>query len=341
MMEIPTSELPDMLALGVVFTTGERQRLPPFLGCALHGALGRALYRTVCAFPQRAECPGCPLYRRCAYPALMEAPVSENAALREAGVTDQAPRPLVLAPEPGWTRPSGNPVRLDAGCEVPVRLVLVGSAIRDLPVLTVALQALARRGIGLPEEPGATPGRRRAELVLSRISTADGAHLVYDAAGDAFAAPPVSALPAESVIPDRVVIDLLTPLRLKHAGAVAGSVEPEPFLAALARRANAFRILYGDGEAAVDEAAVARLAATIVPEESRLRRVHVTRYSARQQRRMDWPGMMGAVRWRGPALRPLWPLLRFGELAQVGKATSFGFGRYEVRPDVEPGPPAA
>ena len=38
---------PPILTLTVSFRTTEPQRLPPFLGSALHGALARALYRTV------------------------------------------------------------------------------------------------------------------------------------------------------------------------------------------------------------------------------------------------------------------------------------------------------
>jgi len=61
-----------------------------------------------------------------------------------------------------------------------------------------------------------------------------------------------------------------------------------------------------------------------------LRRVHVTRYSARQRQRMTWPGLMGRVAWHGPALPAIWPLLRFGEQVQVGKGTALGFGRYRL-----------
>ena len=41
---------PPALPLTITLRTTEPQRLPPFLGSALHGALGWALYRTVCAF---------------------------------------------------------------------------------------------------------------------------------------------------------------------------------------------------------------------------------------------------------------------------------------------------
>ena len=63
------------------------------------------------------------------------------------------------------------------------------------------------------------------------------------------------------------------------------------------------------------------------------RLVHVRRYSARQGRAMEWPGVIGRLRWRGPAVKELWPLLRFGEMVQIGKGATLGFGRYVVASD--------
>jgi CRISPR-associated endoribonuclease Cas6 len=324
--------LPRVLPLRVTFQTAEPQRLPAFLGSALHGALGRALYRTVCVFPRRDACRGCPLYARCAYPSLLETPAPPAIeALRSAGIRDQAPRPLVLAPEPGWTRPSGHPFRLDAGHEVPLRITLIGPAVDDLAVVVVALQAVARRGLGIPENASvqAEARQHRAALQLASVTTADGRHVVYDAANDMFA-PSVDSVAADETAAEAIEIELVSPLRLKDNGRLAATITPTLFFRTLARRANALSLLYGSKSPAVDEAEVASHAATIVAEHATLRRVHVQRYSTRQQQRMQWPGLTGRLRWRGTALRPLWPLLRFGERVQVGKGTALGFGRYRI-----------
>lgn len=63
---------------------------------------------------------------------------------------------------------------------------------------------------------------------------------------------------------------------------------------------------------------------------SEVGRVSVRCYSIWQKRRMEWPGLMGKMVWRGPTLAALWPLLRFGEAVQIGKATTLGFGRYRL-----------
>jgi hypothetical protein len=325
---------PPVLPLRVVCETGNAQRLPPFLGSALHGVLGRSLYRTVCAFPRRGSCPGCPIYARCAYPALFQSPVPARETLAAAGIRDQAPRPLVLAPEAGWTRPSGHAVRLAAGAAVPFRVTLIGRAADDLAVVVVALREAARRGIGLLDGPVPASGERppRAPLSLLRIETeGEAPQVVYDGATDRFSPPRVPAIAGdEERNGGTAEIDFSTPIRLKQGGRLVSAIVPPSFVLALARRANALGILYGAGEAVVDEKLLVEAAETLAVELAELRLVHVRRYSTPQRARMVWPGLMGKLRWRGGRLDELWPLLRFGELVQVGKGTALGFGRYRL-----------
>jgi hypothetical protein len=101
------------------------------------------------------------------------------------------------------------------------------------------------------------------------------------------------------------------------------------FAVTLARRANALAALHGNGSSAVDESEVESIARKIESECPETRLVHVRRYSARQGRKMEWPGVIGSLRWRG-APAALWPLLKFGEAVQIGKGATLGFGRYEV-----------
>jgi len=327
------SPRPAVLLLDAILVAESPQRLPPFLGAAVHGALSRAVYRTVCVFPRRATCTGCPLVARCAYPLLFETPAPADDVLHAAGIRDQAPRPLVVGPEPGWTRASGRPIRFDAGAEIPVRLTLIGRAIDELPILVVALQRLAAHGLGLPADDaersaGAAP---RPALRLGRVTTGAPAHVGYDGASDTYHAPPAAGPEAVSdAPPDGVALELVTPLRLKHDGQFLDPVPPAVLCATLARRANALAVLFGSGTPVVDETVAADLAASLTVAAADLRRVHVTRYSARQRQRMTWPGLMGRVAWHGPALPALWPLLRFGEQVQVGKGTALGFGRYRL-----------
>lgn len=332
-MPIDTASLPPVLPLRVVMRAGEAQLVPAFAGSALHGALGRSLWKTVCAFPRRRECAGCPLFNRCAYPALFATSAPTMSGLEQLGIHDQAPRPMVLAPE--WTLPSGHPRLIPEGAEIPFRITLIGRAIEDLPLLTVALRQMALGGIGKPRNPVADSARtsRYARAELARIISENGGGTVYDAATELLSE-------AQPVTPDTldhhdrdgsgVEISLLTPLRLKREGKFQGRPSPVDFALTLARRANALAALYGGGEHPIDEREVESIAQEIESEPPDTRLVHVRRYSARQGRKMDWPGVIGRLRWRGGPLAELWALLKFGEMVQIGKGATLGFGRYGV-----------
>jgi hypothetical protein len=51
------------------------------------------------------------------------------------------------------------------------------------------------------------------------------------------------------------------------------------------------------------------------------------RYSGRQDRRMEWEGLVGPVEYDGD-LKAFWPYLLFGQWIHVGSGTTFGLGRY-------------
>lgn len=330
--------LPRLTVLRVELRAMEDQLVPAFAGSALHGALGRALWHTVCSFRARAQCPGCPLIGRCAYPALFAPRPPAGAALSVAGVNDQAPRPMVLAPERGWLRPSGRPIVLRQGELFPFRLTLIGKAQRELPALALALNYLAARGIGRAlEGPPAAPSRpRRPPLAVARIIAQprgeplyeDGRFTVAPARDLAWPIPPPEAHLRE------VTLDILTPMRLKRDGRILSRPSAQDFFSLLARRANLLAQLDRPGaKLPADEHTVAASAATLQTLEAKTRLVCVRRFSATQGRNMTWPGIVGRLRWAGRALTPLWPLLAWGEQAQLGKATALGFGRYAAAPD--------
>ncbi len=330
-MPIDIASLPPVLPLRVVMRAGEAQFVPAFAGSALHGALGRSLWKTVCAFPRRRECAGCPLFSRCAYPALFAASAPTMLGLEQLGIRDQAPRPMVLAPE--WTLPSGHPRLIPDGTEIPFRITLIGRAIEDLPLLTVALRQMALGGIGKPQNHESARTSRYARAELASIVSENGGGTLYDAATELLsAAQPVmpNAFDNHGPVGSEVEIKLLTPLRLKREGKFQGRPSPVDFGLTLARRANALASLYGGGEHPIDEREVESLAREIESEPPETRLVHVRRYSARQGRNMEWPGVIGHLRWRGRALADLWPLLKFGEMVQIGKGATLGFGRYAM-----------
>jgi len=325
--EVVRATLPPLTVVRAVLRAEEAQRLPRFFTTAVHGALGRALYRMVCAFRERSTCTGCPLLRRCAYPALFETPGVDDPVLQAQGIRDMAPRPLVLAPEPDWLAVAGPSRVCQPGDEVVLRLTLVDGASADLPLVCAALERMARSGLGLPLDADG-PQRRRASLSLVRVEDSAGTAVSASPTG---VPPPVVIDADECFEGDHLRLHLLTPLRLTVAGRITGAPAPLDVIRALARRVNAFARLFGAAVAPADEGMAEDMARSIDAERARLRRMNIRRWSSRQRRRLELPGVLGVLEWRGAALRSLWPLLRWGELAQVGKGTSLGFGRYSLQ----------
>jgi len=325
---LDANALPALLTLQATLRAAEPQRLAPFLGPALHGALGRAMYRTVCVFAHRQSCPGCPLQNRCAYPNLFAPAMPVEPTLQQVGIRDTAPRPLVLAPEPLTGVRAGGSWELAANTQIGVRVTLIGRAIAELPFVVIALQKAANRGIGIATDGDFTDESQRPGLELVSVATQDG-RLVYDGTCDHYQAIGPEPLP-RSDPPRAVEINFLTPLRLKVNGKVASRITASDLCTALARRANALSVLYGSGTPCIDERTIDESAANLHGV-ARLSVQHVRRYSSRQRTRMEWPGLVGTMRLSGDALAAVWSLLVWGEQAQVGKATGFGFGRYALR----------
>lgn len=148
-------------------------------------------------------------------------------------------------------------------------------------------------------------------------------------------------------LPNRVRLEFLTPLRLERNKHLLGKNElcPKELLLALARRMQQLTSVYIGVPEPFDWQAVQR-AAERLEETRKMEWGEFIRYSTRQakseqtsselqesSRKVAVPrklgGMVGTWELRGD-LTLIAPLLAFGELMHVGKATTFGLGRYRL-----------
>ncbi len=292
--------LPPVVLLRVTFRVLTDGLLPALPTTALHGALARALWREVCVAPARPTCRGCPVEHTCAYPRLFDPAALAVGGVRELGVTGEVPRALWIAPEPPLVPTGDRPFPVEGAQEIAFRIGLAEFALDTLPALRRALRRVARRGFG--------PPGRALQMDLLAVAPLNGA---------ALGAP----------LPE-VCVEFFTPVRLKHAGKIEAEPDAELLVQSLVRRA---RLLAAAGAAAWRPPFDVATVANSLGLRRDLRVVDVSRYSARQHARLTWPGLIGTIHLDGPGLADLWPLLRWGEGAQIGKATTFGFGRYVLR----------
>jgi len=225
------------------------------------------------------------------------------------GITGRPPAPLVLAP--ARFSPDGRPIELASGEPIAFRIATIGErAAGQGDELAQAVQAAFARGLGM--HPGARSSRPRPSLRLARWDEVM-----------------VEAARPRELAPKSCRMTLLTPLRLQTEGRITSFPDGAALRDAVVRRADTLAQIYGGG--ALFRSPPAALPALEL-EDALLRVTNVGRYSRRQGRRMRWPGLVGELILGGPGLTLLWPLLRFCEQVQLGKATAFGFGSFRLEP---------
>jgi len=288
-------------------------RLPEFAGSALRGAFGHALKRAACV-THEPDCRACLLYRTCPYPAVFETPPPEAHTRR---VFSSVPNPFVVEP------PSWGARDYAAGDLLNFSLVLIGPALKQLPLILLAWQRALARGIG--------PGEGTARLL--RVALDGDSEPIYQPGSGPMRAHN-KQLPAASLAAplSELTLHFDTPLRLQRDGHVLGvaKLEPHDLLAALIRRvANLCEFQLGM-PLDLDFPGLNTLAANIHGDKD-LRWQDWTRYSARQKQPMTLGGALGDWTLRGE-LAPFLPFLHLGQWLHVGKNASFGLGSYRISP---------
>ncbi len=305
----------------VTFTATQRLDLPAYLGSTLRGAFGRAFRALAC--PSRIGEP-CPIPSQCPYHLIFESsPPPDSDALR---THEEIPRPFVIAPE--WRlAPDGRDARLvyEPGQELSFGLVLIGRAQAFFPHFVVALREMDRIG----------RGRRAIELARIEAVDASGAspRVIYDAGDNVVrgkGSPLTLADCAHEPIPrSPVTIEFVTQTRLKHEGSWARVPEFQiVFRRLLGRLSSMARFHCGapldvDFKGMIDRAHEIRLICNDTLW------VSWSRHSSRQDKKMQWDGLVGTATYEGD-LAPFWSYLKFGQYGHVGHGATFGLGQYRI-----------
>ncbi|MCX7212139.1 MAG: CRISPR system precrRNA processing endoribonuclease RAMP protein Cas6 [Burkholderiales bacterium] len=284
--------------------------LPEYAGSALRGVFGHALKKIACV-TREPECKSCTLYRSCLYPAIFECPPPHGARR----TYSEIPQPFVVEPPPWGERGHG------AGNVLNVDTVLIGPALPQLPVVTLAWQKALSDGIG-PIQGTARLRRVWVEGHADPILTDPRGRLIPHQTG--------IRLPKGGEAPQEVLVELSTPLRLKRDGDVlrVAQLTPKDLLMGLVRRISDITELHLGEKTEWDFAALKRSAAA-VEGEKHLEWRDWSRYSQRQHQSMTLGGAVGSWRLRGD-LTAFWPLLHLGQWLHVGGKATFGLGQYRV-----------
>jgi len=294
--------------------------LPPYAGSLIRGQFGASLRRVACMTGAQS-CEGCTLRQSCPYSRVFEAPAPDGHAMQN---FSHVPNPYVIEPPPYGTRLIAAEDTLRFG------LVLIGDAVRQLPLITFALEKAVARGLG--------PFDARAAGTLEEVAWQHGAdwqdedHFsVIWQPGDPALAPHDASVPVPPAISDRLRLQLHTPMRLQHQGRPLRPAElsPRKLLADLLRRLSLLAEFHAAQPALVEDPRALVHHAESLAQSGDLRWLDWSRYSSRQQQEMTLGGVVGEWQLQGDCA-PLLPWLWLGQWLHVGKNATMGMGQYRL-----------
>jgi hypothetical protein len=296
--------------------------LPAYLGSTLRGAFGHA-FRRLCCLGRDGE--SCPVPDACPYHLVFEtSPPPDASALR---THDEIPRPFVIAPPPARVDdyPAGSAVTFD--------LTLIGRAREFLPHFVVTLREVDRIGRG------------RRHVLLRRIEAVhpltEAREVVYTSDSNLVTPREASVTLADcAALPcptGPLAVTFITQTRLKGGGGLgrrasfARRVDFQLLFRRLLGRLSSLARFHGSGPLEVDFRGLIEASAAVRLTRHETRWTHWARYSGRQDRRMEWEGVVGSVTYEGD-LSAFWPYLVLGQWTHVGNGTTFGLGGYRLDP---------
>jgi len=276
-----------------------------FLASTLRGGFGYTLRRLVCLFRDKA-CADCMMRGNCAYGWLFESSPSADAPRLKN--YRSIPRPFAIRPSQ-----QGNRVTLD--------LLLVGDAVRMLPVFIHTLNELGKRGIGKDSIP----------FTVQKVTTESGEDIYHSSLPDSCRAVEPNNLDVTIGGPHEgsLTLEFLSPVVMRRNGTVTANFLPDAFITTLLRRVTNLNAFYGVNRDADIDPSPWITAMDALSVDVNMGSFAQSRFSTRQKRTIDYSGLTGSVFLKGE-IGTLLPLLRAGEILGVGKNTVFGYGVYRV-----------
>jgi hypothetical protein len=298
-------------------------------GSALRGAIYHALRNRFCAMRDRADsCAHCPLWETCPVCTLVSTLAPDNR------LGPDAARPYTVQPPLDETRLSYAP-----GESLTFGLTLYADAMRLFPYLVMALYALEEEGLGRRAEANRW---RRGTIHITAIHAQNpltGRSAQVAREGETLVQVPDIPITHAQVLaraeahsgPD-LTLDLLTPARLTHRGALVrpGEITLSILLARLFDRLESLAQSFSDTPLALpfrDLLAQADRAETV---RDATRWVELSSYSTRQGRATPIGGLVGRVTFHCEDWTPFLPWLLWGQFTHVGKDAVKGNGWYDV-----------
>jgi CRISPR/Cas system endoribonuclease Cas6 (RAMP superfamily) len=285
---------------------------PPFPGAAFRSAFGAALRRTCCTMKAQT-CPNCMLNTSCVYAMVFE---TQAVHVQSSGYQlKDFPRPFVMTPQ----FPCESHILKNDSfyCD----LILMGRAIEYLPYFIYSFETIGKSGIG----------KNRGKYVISHMIDQTNETIIFDGPTRQFTGTPqkMDISKISMVNPGNVLkLTFLTPTRIKYQNQLTHALTFELLIKNLLRRLKLLAQMTSIGWTP-DFSFILDQAKQVQTIDSNLYWYDWHRYSVRQQRAMKLGGFMGDISFDGDFLS-IMPLIEIGQYMHVGKACTFGLGKYRI-----------
>lgn len=288
--------------------------LPPYKGSTLRGAFGLALKDISCVLKSN-DCQGCPLVKTCVYRRVFE--IDSQTSDKKSGAQ---PHAFVIEPPESAQRNFAHGEHLN------FKLLLFGFANDLLPYFIYAFEEVGKTGLGK------FLGGRRASFKLIQVTSEYGP--VFDSQDRTVKTGLAKELEFQnpSYTSDsefKLTLHLETPLRLKFKNMFSDELPFHILVRAMLRRISSLNNFFGQGEPPLDYSGLIKRAETVTIVNSSLEWLDWSRFSNRQQTRMQLGGITGAITYTGK-LQEYINLLKYCEIVHLGKNTTFGLGKIKM-----------
>ncbi|MFN3479764.1 MAG: CRISPR system precrRNA processing endoribonuclease RAMP protein Cas6 [Thermodesulfovibrionales bacterium] len=303
--------------------------LPLYKGSAIRGIFGYALRRVVCVV-KKSRCDDCILRLKCIYAAIMESSIPETHPYHRK--YKNAPHPYIIIP-PLTRRQYFKP-----DDSIFFEIVLVGKANEYLPYFVYTFTEMGRIGIGKDKgkfdvfsvEALNLNGTMAEIFNTNGILRTEGFRIDYNLLER-------TERSQKSEIKDEITLFFETPLRIKEHDKLSKDIPFNLLIKRLSERALLLEHLYCsaeiDSERNESIVALNKLledSENVETIKNKLRWVDWERYSSRQQTKMKFGGWIGEITYKGDFQKYM-TLLKLGEFIHVGKAVTFGLGKYRIK----------
>jgi hypothetical protein len=204
---------------------------------------------------------------------------------------------------------------------ISLRLIVIGSANQKLQLIIWALLTAGINGLG----------KTRSKLQLQDVwlqQPNNLPRLIYQPPEIKFFPQP-QQLPIMAM-PPRVTLQFISTYRQDNEAFTVDTLSIPKIFKSIYGRVSSLQYFYTDKILVADFKHLKELAYNLKVLNNQLQNHAESRYSTKQQKKIDASGVIGSLELDLQGMETLWPYLYLGQWLNVGKNASMGFGRYTL-----------